>query len=345
MQQHEQAFGRTPQGAETRLFTLQVGDMTLGLTDYGARIVSLEVPDRQGRQANVTLGFDSVEKYVAHKAYFGCTTGRYANRINQGKFTLNGHHYQLATNNGTSSLHGGNVGFDRHVWQAEPFTTANGLGVRFKRRSPDGEEGYPGNLDVTVTYTLTAGELRIEYAATTDKPTVLNLTNHAYWNLAGSGNILAHVLTIPASRFVEVDDQAIPSGRLPEVAGTPLDFNKPTAIGARMAKMKEGVPPPGGYDHCYVIDGTPGTLRLAARVEDPASGRTMEVLTTEPGVQLYTSNYLDGGAINGGFQQHAALCLETQHFPDSPNQPSFPSTVLNPGQTYRQTTVHRFSQQ
>ncbi|HEX3658965.1 MAG TPA: aldose epimerase family protein [Pirellulales bacterium] len=346
MEQQETKFGRMPDGAEARLFTCSAGGMRLAVTDYGARIVSLEVPDRQGRPANVALGFDSLDKCRAHTAYFGCTTGRYANRIARGKFTLKGHTYQLATNNDANHLHGGTVGFDRHLWQAEPFRTEQAVGVQFKLRSPDGDEGYPGNLDVSVTYTLTADrELRIDYVASTDKTTVLNLTNHGYWNLAGSGDVLNHVLTIAANRYVEVDQQAIPTGRLPEVAGTPLDFNHPTAIGARMAKMKAGVPPPGGYDHCYVIDGAPGTLRLAARVVDPASGRTMEVLTTEPGVQLYTSNYLNGDAVNGGYQQHAALCLETQHFPDSPNHPSFPSTVLEPGQTYRQTTVHRFSNQ
>lgn len=344
MNSEQKSFGRLPNGTEAHLFILTVGGLKLTLTDYGARIVALEVPDRQGRLANVTLGFDTLEKYVAHKACFGCTTGRYANRVARGKFRLKGREYQLATNAGRNHLHGGLIGFDRHVWKAEPLRQEDSVGVRFQYRSPDGDEGYPGNLDTTVTYTLRPnGELRIDYAATTDEPTILNLTNHAYWNLAGSGDILKHELTLFADRYVQVDDEAIPTGRLPELAGTPLDFTHPTAIGARMAKMKEGVPPPGGYDHCYVVRGEPGTLRPAARVVDPASGRVMEVLTTEPGVQLYTSNYLNGDPINGGFQQHAALCLEAQHFPDSPNHPSFPSTVLEAGQTYRQTTLHRFS--
>lgn len=343
MEQHETKFGRLPDGTEAHLFTCTAGGLSLKLTDYGARIVSLEVPDRQGKAANVALGFDTLDKYQAHKAYFGCTTGRYANRIARGKFTLAGKQYQLATNNDRNHLHGGTVGIDRRVWKAEPFRSAEALGVRFTLRSPDGDEGYPGNLDMTVTYTLARDrELRIDYAATTDQPTVLNLTNHGYWNLAGSGDVLSHLLLLAADRFVEVDNEAIPTGQLPEVKGTPLDFAQPTAIGDRMAKMKEGVLPPGGYDHCYVVRGAPGTLRLAARVEDPASGRTMEVLTTEPGVQFYTGNYLNGDALNGGYQQHAALCLEAQHFPDSPNQPSFPSTVLKPGEAYRQTTVYRF---
>ena len=314
------------------------------MTDYGARIVSLEVPDKQGRPANVVLGFDSLEKYRAHTAYFGCTTGRYANRIAGGKFTLQGHTYPLATNNDANHLHGGAVGFDRHSGR-RTFLTDHASGVRFHRRSPDGEEGYPGNLDVIVTYTLTADrQLRIEYAATTDKTTVLNLTNHAYWNLAGSGDILNHTLTIPAYRFVEVDNQAIPTGRLPR---------SPDAVGLQPAhgdrcpdrKNETGAATAGRLRPLLCgrrLAGNPEAGRTRRR---PGSGRTMEVADHRTRRTTVHSNYLNGDAVNGGYQQHAALCLEAQHFPDSPNQPSFPSTVLEPGQTYRQTTVHRFPQQ
>lgn len=342
----EEPFGTTSEGKPVHLFTLKNDHgLVARLTDYGARLVAFEVPDRHGKLANVTLGFDSLDKYAAHKAYFGCTTGRFANRIHAGRFKLDGHEYRLATNNGANHLHGGNEGFDRKVWKAETLKGPAGPAVRFTLRSPDGEEGFPGDLDVTVTYALTNdNELRIDYAAQTDKPTVLNLTNHAYWNLAGagSGDILNERLMLAADKYVDVDADAIPTGKLLPVAGTPLDFTTPHAIGERIAELKKG-PPPGGYDHCYVLRGDKGQLKLAARVEDPASGRVMEVLTTEPGIQFYTGNYLDGDPINGGYRQHAAFCLEAQHFPDSPNQPSFPSTVLRPGEKYTQTTVHRFS--
>lgn len=339
-------FGKTPDGQAVELFTCTNDNgLVMKVISYGARLAAVEAPDRSGKKANVTLGFPTLEGYLGHTAYFGCTTGRYANRIAKGKFTLDGQTYTLATNNGVNHLHGGKVGFDKKVWKAEQVTGADGVGVKFTYRSPDGEEGYPGNLDVTVTYTLTnKNEVKIEYAATTDKPTVLNLTNHGYWNLAGAGvgDILGHELALAADEYLPVDAGAIPTGNPASVKGTPLDFTSPHKIGERIEGMKnEGGPT--GYDHCFVLRSQNRSLALAARVKDPASGRVMEVLTTEPGVQFYTGNYLDGGAVNGSNKQHSAFCLETQHYPDSPNQSQFPTTVLRRGQTYRQTTVHRFS--
>jgi aldose 1-epimerase len=342
-----QPLGTLADGRKASLFTLtNKNGLVVKLTDYGARIVSVETPDRNGKLANIALGFNTLDGYVNHKAYFGCTTGRFANRIAKGRFTLDSKTYALAKNAGNNTLHGGTEGFDRKIWQAEPLHIPSGQTVQFTYTSPDGEEGFPGTLETTVEYTLTnQNELRIDYTATTDKPTVLNLTNHAYWNLAGAGQgtVLDHELTINAKRYVPVDSESIPTGKLAAVAGTPLDFNTPHTIGERIKQM---VPPEGptGYDHCYVLV-TGGQLKLSptAKVKDPKSGRVMEISTTEPGVQLYTGNYLDGSAINGGYPQWAALCLETQHLPDSPNQPSFPTTVLQPGETYRQTTVHKFS--
>ncbi|MBS0207833.1 MAG: galactose-1-epimerase [Planctomycetes bacterium] len=336
----KQPFGTTPEGKQASLFTLtNARGLVVKLTDYGARLVELQAPDRSGKPANVTLGFDTLDGYIAHKAFFGCTTGRYANRIAKGKFTLDGYDYQLATNAGANHLHGGARGFDRAVWKAESLAD----GVAFSHVSPDGDENFPGALSVRVEYLLgDDNQLRINYMATTDKPTVLNLTNHGYWNLAGGGKVLDHEMTIAADRYVAVDKESIPTGKLAPVAGTPLDFKQAHKIGERIEQMKpaEG---PTGYDHCYVLRSQDGSVQLAARVKDPASGRVMEVFTTEPGVQFYTGNYLDGDKVNGGHEQHTAFCLETQHYPDSPNQPSFPTTVLRPGQTYKQTTIHRFS--
>lgn len=342
-----QSFGKLDDGTMTHKFVCKnKNGLIVELTDYGARIVAVMAPDRDGELANVALGLDSGPAYAKHSAFFGCTTGRYANRIAKGKFSLNGKTYSLATNNDPNHLHGGLKGFDRQVWKAEPIATTNAVGVKFTHRSPDGDEGYPGTLEIAVTYSLTDDdELKIEYEAQTNQATILNLTNHCYWNLggAGSGTVLDHQLTLNADRYVEPDATLIPTGRLLPVQGTPLDFTKTETIGARIAKLKEGEGNPGGYDHCYVINGQPGTLRLAARAYDPKSGRTMEVRTTEPGVQLYTGNFLDGSKTNGGFEQHGAFCLETQHYPDSPNRPEFPTTTLKPGETYRQTTVHKFS--
>ena len=341
------SFGKLPDGGEAKLYTLRnKNGLVVKLTDYGARIVAIETPDRAGKMANIVLGFDSLDKYVEHGAYFGCTTGRYANRIAKGKFSIDGKEYTLATNNNANHLHGGKKGFDRYLWKGEPGT---GMSVRFTMRSPDGDEGYPGNLDVTVVYTLSdANELSIDYAAKTDKPTVLNLTNHAYWNLAGaspSNDVLKHKLHLNAEKYVEPNAELIPTGKLAPVAETPLDFTKSEVIGARIDKLKVGEGNPGGYDHCYVIstDASDRKPTLAAKVEDPDSGRVMEVRTSEPGVQLYTGNFLDGSAGNGGFNKHGAFCLETQHFPDSPNQKSFPTTELRPGKEFKSKTVHIFS--
>src|SRR5579872_4318964 len=342
----QRPFGMAPDGRPTRLFVCSnARGSTMSVTDYGARLVALDMPDRDGKMSNVTLSLDSAEKYGAHTAYFGCTTGRYANRIAKATFTLDGTPHRLAANIGENHLHGGVKGFDRHVWKAEEVRTRDAVGVKFTLRSPDGDEGYPGTLDVTVTYSLTEmNELRLEYSATTDKPTVLNLTNHAYWNLAGagSGDILGHKLLIAADHFLPVGDGIIPTGKLASVEVTYMDFRELREIGSRFAETKKGVPAPGGYDHCYVLRGSKGELALAARVEEPGSGRVMEVYTTEPAMQLYTGNYLDGDSKNGGFKQHSAFCLETQHYPDSPNQPAFPSTVLRPRQSYRQVTVYKF---
>ena len=337
-------FGKTADGEPVELFTLtNRHGLKAQVTTWGAGLVAMHVPDRTGKLADVTLGFDKLDGYLTRHPFFGVTTGRYANRIAKGKFTLDGTTYTLATNNGANHLHGGVNGFDRHNWHAIP----NGNAVRFTYTSPDGEEGYPGTLQVAVTYTLTdADELRLDYEATTDKPTVLNLTNHAYWNLAGAGagDILGHELTLHASRFVPVDDASIPTGKIEPVAGGPMDFTKPKLIAKDFAQMTGK---PGGYDHNYVIDQPqPGALTVAAEISDPASGRTMTISTTEPGIQFYTANYLDGtviGKAGKAYQKNNAFCLETQHYPDSPNHPDFPTTVLRPGQTYRSTTVHRFS--
>lgn len=340
------AFGKTPDGVDVTLFTCTNSTgASMQVTDYGARLVAINVPDRSGKLANVTLGFDSLDKYVAHTAYMGCTTGRFANRIANGRFTLDGKEYKLAANIPPNHLHGGVKGFDRHVWKATEVREPHAVGVNFKFVSKDGDEGYPGNLDTSVTILLTDNnELKIDYVATTDKPTILNLTNHAYFNLSGAGvgDILRHSLTLNSDHYLAVDAGVIPTGKLTPVKGTFMDFTEPHAIGSRIAETKFGTLPL-GYDHCFVLRSGKGVLAQAARVEDPQSGRVMEVLTTEPAVQLYTSNYLDGGPQNGGFKQHSALCLETQHYPDSPNHPEFPSAVLRPGEKFQSTTVYKFS--
>ena len=342
----QKPFGVTPDGQKVSLYTVSNGrGLSLQLTDYGATIVSLEAPDREGRSANINLGFDTLEGYLNHTAYFGCTVGRYANRIAKGKFELDGKEYTLATNNGPNHLHGGKEGFNRKVWKAEPVEEGRQAGVRFRYRSPDGEEGYPGTLDVTVEYLLTTdNELRMEYTAETDAPTVLNLTNHAYWNLAGagSGTILDHELMLTADKYLEVDDTLIPTGKLADALDTAMDFTRTQTIGSRIAELKKDEEGPRGYDHNYILPAVDDKLILAARVREPKSGRVMEVRTTQPGVQLYTGNFLDGGQENGGHPQHGAFCLETQHYPDSPNQPDFPSTVLRPGEKFHELTVHRF---
>jgi aldose 1-epimerase len=340
----QQPFGATADGAAVTLFTLANGrGMTVRLINYGAILTAVEVPDRQGRPANVVLYVETLGEYLAG-APAGAVVGRYANRIGGAKFTLDGVTYALTPNSGANHIHGGKQNFSKAVWKAEPAAGDGWAGVRLAHTSPDGDEGYPGTLRATVTYALTAAnELRMEYEATTDKPTIVNLTNHAYWNLAGAGvgDVLSHRLTVNADRFLAVDDALIPTGELRSVVGTPLDFRTPETVGARIGEL----PATRGYDHCYVLNKkTPGDLSLAARAVEPAGGRTMEVWTTYPGVQLYTANHLSGKQGAGGrtYPKHGALCLETQFFPDSPNKPQFPSTVLRPGQTYRQTTVHKF---
>ena len=340
----KEIFGKTAGGETVEIFTLTNSHrLKAKITTWGAGLVAMLVPDRKGILADVTLGFDKLDSYLAGHPHFGVTTGRFANRIAKGQFTLDGTTYTLATNNGPNHLHGGLKGFDKRNWKA----TADTHSVRFTYTSADGEEGYPGTLQVAVTYTLTeADELRLDYEATTDKPTVLNLTNHAYWNLAGAGagDILGHELTLHASRYLPVGDGSIPTGKIAPVAGSPMDFTQPKLIARDFAQMAGK---PGGYDHCFIIDQPqPGALTIAAEIRDHASGRTMTISTTEPGIQLYTANYLDGTVSGKGskvYKKNSAFCLETQHYPDAPNQPTFPTTVLRPGQTFRSTTVHRFS--
>jgi aldose 1-epimerase len=343
-------FGTSKDGQEVKLHTLtNLKGLRVRLIDYGATLIGVDAPDRNGKNANITLSFPSLDGYLQRHPYFGSTVGRYGNRIAGGKFSLDGQSYSLAVNNGPNHLHGGLKGFDAVLWKAEAVNNEalpQSVGVRFSYTSADGEEGYPGKLDVTVAYTLTNDNaLRIDYAATTDKPTVVNLTNHAYWNLAGagSGDILKHELTIAADKYLPIDDTSIPTGVLASVVDTPFDFTTPHAIGERIGELKKEPHKTKGYDHCYVLRGQQGKLELAARAKDPTSGRVMEVYTTEPGVQLYCGNFLGGGVGEGGFKQHEGFCLETQHYPDSPNKPEFPSTVLRPGQTYRSVTEHRFS--
>jgi aldose 1-epimerase len=318
---------------------------------YGATITSLKVPDKNGKLADVVLGFDTPDGYTANPPppFFGAVVGRYGNRIAKGKFTLDGKTYTLATNNGVNHLHGGNKGFDKRLWTVTTKETPEGSSATFTRTSPDGEEGYPGTLHASVTYTLTdKNELIVQYHATSDKATPINLTQHTYWNLAGegSGDILGQVLTINADRYTPVDDTLIPTGELAPVAGTPFDFRTPTAIGKRIeendAQLKKGP----GYDHNWVLNRTGAGLELAARLTDPKSGRTLTITTTEPGLQFYSGNFLDGtikGKSGHVYGHRSGLCLETQHFPDSPNHPKFPSTILNPGKSYDSKTVFSFS--
>jgi aldose 1-epimerase len=340
-------FGKTPDGKEVHLFTLTNGrGMTAKIMTYGAIITELHVPDKDGKTADVMLGFDSLDGYLKGHPFFGAIVGRVANRIARGKFTLDGKTYTLATNNGPNHLHGGKEGFDKKVWQAAVIESDHGPAVRFRYTSPDGEEGYPGTLKAEVTYTLTADNaLRIDYKATTDKATPVNLTNHAYFNLAGhgAGDILGHELMIAADKYTPADETLIPTGEIAPVKGTPLDFTTPTPIGKRIGALKEV--PGGGYDHNFVLRGGDKKLALAVRVRDPGSGRVMEMYTTQPGVQLYTGNFLDGTLKGKGgavYKKHAGFCLEAQHFPDSVNKKEFPSVILRPGETYTQTTVYKF---
>ncbi|WP_129337960.1 aldose epimerase family protein [Cellulomonas endophytica] len=344
-------FGTTPDGEAVERYTLTNRGMTVRVLTYGGIIQSLEVPDRDGLPVNVVLGFEDLAGYVASNnpgPYFGAIIGRYGNRIAEGRFELDGETYQLPINNDPNSLHGGDDSFDKKVWDAEEVRGPRSVGLRLSYTSADGEEGYPGELDVEVEYTLThRKELEIRYTATTDAPTVVNLTNHTYWNLAGegSGTILDHTLRLNASAYTPVDATLIPTGELAPVAGTPMDFRQPTAIGDRIREPFEQLLFGQGYDHNWVVDrGSAGDdeLVLAARLKDPVSGRTMRMLTTEPGIQFYSGNFLDATLVGTGgqvYRQSDGLALETQHFPDSPNQPAFPSTVLRPGETYATTTV------
>jgi aldose 1-epimerase len=336
------AFGTLPNGTAVELFTLtNSSGLVAKVSNYGTIITELHVPDRAGKTGDIVLGFGHLEQYLKGHPYFGCTVGRVANRIAKGQFTLEGKTYKVAVNNGPNHLHGGLVGFDKVVWHAEP---QSGASVKFTYTSADGEESYPGELAVTVVITLTdANELSLDYSAVTDKPTPVNLTNHSYFNLAGEGDVLNHEMMIAADHFTPKDEASIPTGEIKPVKGTPMDFTKPHPIGSRFSQIEEK---PAGYDHNYVLNSGGKSLGLAARIFEPKTGRVMEVRTTEPGVQLYTANYLDGsltGKRGVVYRQHCAFCLETQHFPDSVNHPQFPSTILRPGQTYRQTTVHKFT--
>ena len=343
-------FGRTADGTPVELYVLKNGNgVTAKVTTYGAILTELDVPDKDGKPANVVLGFDDLKGYLAGHPFFGATVGRVANRIAKGKFTLDGKEYTLAVNNGPNALHGGLKGLDKKVWKAEPKQEADRVSVKFTCQSPDGEEGYPGTLDVSVTYTLTnANELRIDYAATTDKATPVNLSNHSYFNLAGAdepGDILGHEMMIAADNFTPTDKTLIPTGEIKPVKGTVMDFTEPHPIGAKIEELKSF---PGGYDHNYVLNGGGKSLALAARVRDPKTGRVMEMSTTEPGVQFYTGNFLDGKLKGKGgvpYGKYHGFCLEAQHFPDSVNHPNFPSVILRPGETYKQTTVYKFSTQ
>jgi aldose 1-epimerase len=344
MKMLSERFGVLPTGEQVQIFALTNDQgVEVKITNYGGIIVAVKVPDRDGKLADVVLGHESLEGYVNRSRYFGALVGRYANRIACGKFPLNGVEYKLATNNGANHLHGGLRGFDKVVWNAD----ASGDVLQLTYSSRDGEEGYPGNLSVTVNYSLIgANELRIEYVATTDKDTIINLTNHSYFNLAATGTVLDHKITIHADAFTPVNDSLIPTGELRAVAGTPMDFNSPTAIGARINADDEQLRNAGGYDHNFVLRAGDEKLRAVAEVYEPDTGRVLTVSTTQPGMQFYSGNFLDGSIIGKhghAYIKHSGFCLETQHFPDSPNHPSFPSTVLHADEQYHHVTVFKFS--
>jgi aldose 1-epimerase len=336
-------FGETKDGQKVQRFTItNKNGHSISLTDFGATLMHVHVPDRTGKLANVNLSFDTLGPYLERHPYFGSTVGRFCNRIAEGKFTIDGKAYQVTLNAGKHHLHGGKVGFDQVLWKAETYQNDDSAGVRFTHVSPDGTEGYPGTVTATADYRFSdTDELTMVFSATTDAPTHVNLTNHSYWNLggAGSGSAMDHVATIEADQSLDVDGDLIPTGKLNDLTGSALDFRKPTTIGDRVAQFTATK----GYDHCYAIRGAAGTLRPAAKVVDPKSGRVMEVLTTQPGMQLYTANHLPGNEKSNGYGGHEAFCVETQHYPNAPNIASFPTTLLRPGQTMTETTVHRFS--
>ncbi|GAA4999841.1 aldose epimerase family protein [Streptomyces siamensis] len=345
----KELFGKLADGTKVHRWSLENGGTRLKVLSWGGVVQSLELPDRHGHYANVSLGFDNIDDYVAKTPYFGALIGRYGNRIGKGRFTLDGTAYQLSVNDGVNSLHGGTKGFDKRVWDVEPFTKGSDVGLHLYYVSIDGEMGYPGTLRTKVTYTLTRdGDWRIDYEATTDKATVVNLTSHVYWNLAGegSGSIENHELAIAASRYTPTDSGLIPTGELAKVSGTPFDFRRAKAIGRDIRAAHPQQVTAKGYDHNWVLDkGITARPEHVATLRDPSSGRTLSIASDQPGLQFYSGNFLDGTLVGTGgrvYRQGDALCLETQHFPDSPNQPSFPSTVLRPGRTYRTSTVHSF---
>jgi aldose 1-epimerase len=346
----QRPFGTTKDGIAVNLYTLRnTKGAEVSICNYGGLVISLKVPDRNGQVGDVVLGYDNLADYIKDTPYFGAMVGRYGNRIAKGKFTLDGKEYTLAINNGPNALHGGLKGFDKVVWEPRILARPEGPSLELRYTSKDGEEGYPGNLSVTAVYTLMGDNaLKLEYTATTDKDTVLNLTQHSYFNLAGKGDILNHQVMIPADKFTPVDSTLIPTGELRPVTGTPFDFRTPTAIGARIGQENEQLKFGGGYDHNWVINKPMGKLGLMARVYEPTSGRVLEVLSTEPGLQFYTGNFLDGKLTGKGgwaYQFRNGFCMEPQHYPDSPNQPKFPSVVLKPGQVYQNTIIYKFSVQ
>jgi aldose 1-epimerase len=342
-----QSFGKMPDGTPVEIYTLSDGAYEARIITYGGVLVSFKAPDRNGKIGDVVLGFDNLDGYVANfngssNAFFGAIIGRYANRIGHASFMLDGNKYSTPKNNGENTLHGGPHGFNNVVWKAKPVEN----GVDLTYLSKDGEEGFPGNLTAVVRYTLVKGDLRIDYSATTDKDTVVNLTNHSYFSLAGEGNILKNELTLHASRFTPVDAGLIPTGELKSVAGTPFDFRKATAVGSRINADDEQLHLGHGYDHNWVLDSGGGKLTEAAEVYEPSSGRVLKVLTDQPGIQFYTGNFLDGSVKGKGgkaYELRSALCLETQHFPDSPNHPAFPTTELKPGERYHTVTIYSLS--
>ncbi len=337
------SLGNTPDGQPVTQYTLiNSHGHSVSVMNWGATLMDVNVPDRDGKQANVNLAFDSLEPYLAGHPYFGSTVGRFCNRIGEGRFTIDGKEYQVTLNHGKHHLHGGKTNFTYQYWSGESYQQDDRTGVRFRLTSPDGQEGFPGTVQATVDYSWNnQNELTVAFTATTDAPTHINLTNHSYWNLGGmgSGTVRDHVAVIEADQWLDVDADLIPTGKLNAVEATPLDFRQPTALGKRIDQLEATK----GYDHCYVVRGEAGKLRSAAKVVDPQSGRVLEIETTQPGMQLYTANHLPGNERSAGHGQHEAFCLETQHYPNAPNREQFPSTLLRPGETLNEITVHRFS--